>query len=84
MATERVAEPDIADDVLEPPEVLGVERIAADAVTLRVTARVQPGKQFAVQRALNAAMTSALDAAAVPRPGAAAEPAAAPGDPPPR
>jgi small conductance mechanosensitive channel len=84
VATERVAEPDIADDVLEPPEVLGVERVAADAVTLRVTARVQPGKQFAVQRALNAAMTSALDTAAVPRPGAAAEPAAAPSDPPAR
>ncbi len=30
VAAERVAEPDIADDVLEPPEVLGVERVAAD------------------------------------------------------
>ena len=29
-------------------------------MTLRVTARVQPGKQFAVQRALNAAITSAV------------------------
>jgi small-conductance mechanosensitive channel len=85
VARERVAEPDIADDVLEPPEVLGVERVAADAVTLRVTTRVQPGKQFAVQRALNATMTSALDSAAVPRPGTpAVEPAAAPGDPPTR
>ena len=53
-------------------------------MTLRVTARVQPGKQFAVQRALNAAMTSALDTAGVPRPGAPAEPAAAPSDPPTR
>ena len=49
VAAERVAEPDIADDVLEPPEVLGVERVAADAMTLRVTARVQPGQ--AVRRA---------------------------------
>jgi small conductance mechanosensitive channel len=81
VARDRVAEPDIADDVLEPPEVLGVERVAADAVTLRVTARVQPGKQFAVQRALNAAVTSALDAAAVPRPGAPAEPTDTPRPP---
>jgi len=76
-AAERVAGEDIAEDVLEPPEVLGVEKVTAEAVTLRVTARVQPGKQFAVQRALNAAITSALDAAGVPRPGAA-EPIPAP------
>jgi len=80
VAAERVAEPDIADDVLEPPEVLGVEKVAADSVTLRVTARVNPGKQFAVQRALNAAITSALDSEGVPRPGAA-EPAEAPKGP---
>ena len=55
-----------------------MERVATDAVTLRVTARVNPGKQFAVQRALNAAITSALDAAGVPRPGAGEPP------PPPR
>ena len=79
-ATERVSGEDIAEDVLEPPTVLGVEKVAADSVTLRVTARVQPGKQFAVQRALNAAITSALDAADVPRPGPV-DPAAAPRNP---
>jgi moderate conductance mechanosensitive channel len=81
VATERVAAADIADDVLEPPEVLGVERVAADALTLRLTTRVQPGKQFAVQRALNAAITSALDTAGVPRPGAAEPPPATPREP---
>lgn len=80
VAAERVTEADIAEDVLEPPTVLGVERVAAEALTLRVTARVYPGKQFGVQRALNAAITSALDAAGVPRPHAA-ESAAAPRDP---
>ncbi len=78
VAADRVAEPDIADDVLEPPEVLGVERVAADALTLRVTARVNPGKQFAVQRALNAAITSALDEAGVRRPGGVPEQSEAP------
>jgi small conductance mechanosensitive channel len=76
VSAERVTEEDIAGDVLEPPEVLGVERVATDGITLRVTVRVNPGKQFAVQRALNAAITSALDAAGVPRPGAAPDPAA--------
>ena len=78
VAAERVAGADLADDVLEPPDVLGVERVAADAVTLRVTVRVNPGKQFAVQRALNAAFAAALDAAAVPRPGGADTAAAPP------
>ncbi len=62
--------------MLEPPEVLGVERVGTEGVTLRVTVRVNPGRQFSVQRALNAAITSALDSAGVPRPGAATEPAA--------
>jgi len=76
VAAERVTEEDLAPDVLEPPEVLGVERVATEGVTLRVTVRVNPGRQFSVQRALNAAITSALDVAGVPRPGAATEPAA--------
>jgi small-conductance mechanosensitive channel len=76
VAAERVAGEDIALDVLEPPEVLGVERVVTEGITLRLTVRVNPGKQFAVQRALNAAITSALDAAGVPRPGAPADAAA--------
>jgi small-conductance mechanosensitive channel len=83
VATERVAEQDIAEDVLEPPEVLGVERVANDGVTLRLTVRVNPGQQFAVQRALNAAITAAFDAADVPRPGAAPTPEPVPAPAPP-
>lgn len=67
-ATERVAEEDVADAVLEPPEMLGVERVAAEGVTLRLTVKVKPGRQFAVQRALNAAIADAYEDAAVPRP----------------
>jgi len=68
-ATERLAEQDLAVDVLEPLEVLGVERVGPEGVTLRLTVRVNPGKQFAVQRALNAAISDAFDEAGVPRPG---------------
>ena len=67
-AIERVTGEDIAEDVLEPVEVLGVERVGPEGLTLRLTVRVSPGRQFAVQRALNAAITEAFDAASVPRP----------------
>jgi small-conductance mechanosensitive channel len=78
VAAERVAEADLADDVLDPPEVLGVERVGPEGITLRVTARTRPARQFAVQRALHAAISEAFDEAEVPRPalfpGAAAPP----------
>ncbi|GAA1229099.1 mechanosensitive ion channel family protein [Pseudonocardia alaniniphila] len=68
-AQSRVAEKDVAESVLEAPEVLGVEKVGPEGVTLRMTVKVKPGQQFAVQRALNAAVTDALDNAGVPRPG---------------
>jgi small-conductance mechanosensitive channel len=67
-ATERVAEKDVTDSVLEPPEMLGVERVGPEGVTLRLTVKVKPGEQFAVQRALNAAIADAFEDAGVPRP----------------
>jgi moderate conductance mechanosensitive channel len=66
--TERVAVKDVANSVLEPPNVLGVDQVRPEGVTLRLTVKVKPGEQFAVQRALNAAITDAFDAAGVPRP----------------
>ncbi|MBC8092308.1 MAG: mechanosensitive ion channel family protein, partial [Pseudonocardia sp.] len=69
VATERVAADDIAESVLEPVDVLGVERVGPEGVTLRMTVKVAPGQQWAVQRALNAAVTDAFDDALVPRPG---------------
>jgi small conductance mechanosensitive channel len=60
VAQERVEQPDLAEDVLEPVQTLGIESVTAEKLTLRLTVRVQPGKQFAVQRALNAALSSAL------------------------
>jgi len=60
VARERVKEPDIAEDVLEEVQTLGIESVTAEKLTLRLTVRVQPGRQFAVQRALNAALSAAL------------------------
>jgi len=68
-AQARVAEKDVAESVLKAPEVLGVEKVGPEGVTLRMTVKVKAGQQFAVQRALNAAITDALDDAGVPRPG---------------
>ncbi|HET6257389.1 MAG TPA: mechanosensitive ion channel family protein, partial [Pseudonocardia sp.] len=69
------------ESVLETPEVLGVERVGPEGVTLRMTVKVKPGQQFAVQRALNAAITNALDHAGVPRPGVVSPPVARPSVP---
>ncbi|HEV7470051.1 MAG: MscS Mechanosensitive ion channel [Pseudonocardia sp.] len=69
IAASRVEGEDIKDDVLEPPEVLGVEKVTAEGVTLRLTVKVNPGRQFAVQRALNAAITDEFDEHDMPRPG---------------
>ena len=68
VATERVTQEDIAGDVLAAPEVLGVDQVRPEGVTLRLTVKVQPGRQWAVQRALNAAITDAYDDAGMPRP----------------
>jgi moderate conductance mechanosensitive channel len=65
----RVCESDqFAPDVLEAPELLGVESITAEGVTLRLRIKTRPGSQFAIQRALREAIKDALDAAEVPPP----------------
>ncbi len=69
VAQETVAVPELAADVLEAPEVLGVETVTPEGITLRLTVKVRPGRQWAVQRALNAAITDAFDDAQLPRPG---------------
>jgi small-conductance mechanosensitive channel len=68
VAVERVAEKDVADSVLEPPQMLGVDRLAPEGATLRLTVKVKPGEQWIVQRALNATIADAFDDAGVPRP----------------
>jgi small conductance mechanosensitive channel len=69
ISQERVGREDLAGAVIEPVEVLGVERVGPEGVTLRLTVKVAPGKQWLVQRALNASLTDAFDDARVPRPG---------------
>ncbi|MGH4023881.1 MAG: mechanosensitive ion channel family protein [Pseudonocardiaceae bacterium] len=61
----------LSSDVLEMPEVLGVESIKADCVSLRITAKVRTGRQDAVQRALLAAVLAAFADAGIPPPAVA-------------
>lgn len=68
-ATELTAEgSELAADVLEPPEMLGVESISSEAVTLRITTKVRAGRQWTVQRALRAAVKEAFADAGIPPP----------------
>jgi small conductance mechanosensitive channel len=53
---------------MEPPVVLGVESVTADAVTLRLTVKVRAGQQWSLQRALLAAIKAAFDQAGIPAP----------------
>jgi moderate conductance mechanosensitive channel len=68
-ATELTTEgSELAADVLEPPEMLGVESITSDGVTLRITTKVRAGRQWAVQRALRAGIKEAFAEAGIPPP----------------
>ncbi|MCQ4118004.1 mechanosensitive ion channel family protein [Rhodococcus tibetensis] len=51
----------IEADVLETPEMLGVNAVTAESVTLRITARTRPGRQWAVQRTFARAALSAFE-----------------------
>jgi len=51
--------------VLDEPQLLGVEALGADGITIRVTVRTQPGTQWALQRALREAIKTALDDAGI-------------------
>ncbi len=51
----------IAADVLEPPELLGVENITATGVTLRLRIKTKPGAQYHIQRVLREAIKQTLD-----------------------
>ena len=66
-AAARVAsDPALADDLQGQPDVTGAERLAADAVTLRLTVRTAPGRQWEIARRLRAAVRELFEDAGVP------------------
>ena len=61
VATDAASREPLSKDVLEPPEMLGVDQITSDTITLRLTVKVRPSKQWSVQRRLRAAIKRAYD-----------------------
>nr|WP_189222580.1 mechanosensitive ion channel family protein [Saccharothrix coeruleofusca] len=64
-AKSATAEEQLAKDVIAEPDVLGVEKVTPEGITMRVTVKVRPGRQWAVQRALRAKLMPALEDAGV-------------------
>jgi small conductance mechanosensitive channel len=60
-----VDDDDIAEDLLEAPQVLGVEQITAEGAVVRVTAKTIPEAQWRVGRALRRRLTDAIEAAGI-------------------
>jgi small conductance mechanosensitive channel len=54
-------DPEIGGFVLEEPEVWGLERFDADALAIRLVVKVQPAKQWAVNRELRRRIKAAFD-----------------------
>jgi moderate conductance mechanosensitive channel len=79
VAAEVAEHAEVAQHLIEAPEVVGIEKVGPEGVTFRVQVRTAPGQQFGVQRALIAALAEAFDDADLPRPVAfPAPPPAAP------
>lgn len=68
------------DKFLEPPELLGVESMRAEGMTVRLLAKVVPLEQWNIERELRARLKAALDEAGIQAP----PPPAFPPPPPPR
>ncbi len=52
-------------DMLEEPEVWGVEALGADGITIRLVIKTQPGQQWKVTRELNRRMKARFDAESI-------------------
>ncbi|WP_331633167.1 mechanosensitive ion channel family protein [Actinomycetospora sp.] len=64
-AREAVGE-GLARDVIDPPRVLGVQAVTESALTLRLTTKTRPNRQWAVKRAITERVVSDLRTASAP------------------
>ena len=55
------ADPEWEMDVLEPPDMWGIQHLAADGVTIRLVLKVRPGRQYAVTRELQLRIAERLE-----------------------
>lgn len=68
VATGVVSEGPVAAQILGPAEVLGVQSVSAEGITLRVLVKTLPGAQWSVERALRARIMPALEDAGLDQP----------------
>lgn len=61
VAEQATRESPLVNDVLETPQVLGVQGMTTDGITLRLTVKVRPARQWAAQRELRRRIMAALD-----------------------
>ncbi|MBV8235108.1 MAG: mechanosensitive ion channel family protein [Acidimicrobiia bacterium] len=59
-------DPAWGSDIVERPQVLGVDAMAADGLTIRLTVRTEPQRQDAFARAMRARILSRLKAERIP------------------
>jgi small-conductance mechanosensitive channel len=64
-ARDLAGEDDWSADVLDDPQVWGIEQLAADSVVVRLVLKVSPGRQFAVARELRERIKERFDAEGV-------------------
>lgn len=60
-AEEAIADPDLAEKVLGPPEMLGVQELSPDLLTLRMLVKTRPNAQWGVQRRIRREVLCAYD-----------------------
>ena len=61
VAGEATAEEPLSVDVLEEPKVLGIQGMTAETITLRLTVKVRPARQWATQRELRRRIMAVFD-----------------------
>ena len=52
-------------DIIDPPEVWGIERLGADGVTIRLVVKTDPAEQWTIARELRLRIKEALDEAGI-------------------
>jgi small conductance mechanosensitive channel len=62
VAEEMRADPEWEIDIIEPPEMWGVEALAVDGVTIRLVVKTRPGRQYVVTRELQLRIKEAFEA----------------------
>ncbi|SNS79445.1 mechanosensitive ion channel family protein [Rhodococcoides kyotonense] len=67
-ALDVVQSGDFEGDLLGSPEMLGVNAVSADTVTIRITVETRPGRQWAVQRRMHREILQAFENAGIRAP----------------